>query len=423
MRRVLIAGAGPSGALLGCLLSAGGWDVTVHDNRGDPRLAETFSNKPGGRRHIGILLMKRGLAAVERAGISKSDLASYSAAIGGRRIHKGGVAQEFLWGANGACSAISREHLVADLINRAEAGGVRFLFNSAVTGVDFEKCTAVVKPAGAAADDASGSVEEFDVIVGADGVNSVVREQSKIAYTISDVGLGYCWVHIAAEIDTSLVNLWPHPAGFFHALPTPQGTLNLTVVASSTMLKKFSEDPAFCKEYMQEHVGQLMHIAPADLPELVSAATKGVFRKVTCTRLTNPAGNAVVVGDAAHAMAPFLGQGMNISLEDSSVLADLLLDPQHSVAEALDAFEKLRKPEVDACQALVDEQQQYLMTYVNNPVTRLQMRFHGWMHSFFPSLWCPPVRDMVNSSTHSYAKALELQRGQNQWTCLGRVYE
>eukprot|EP00755_Sulcionema_specki_P011210 Sspe_Gene.7472::Locus_2530_Transcript_1_1_Confidence_1.000_Length_1738::g.7472::m.7472/K00486/KMO; kynurenine 3-monooxygenase len=408
--RVLIAGAGPAGALLACLLSQQKHSVVVYDKRTDPR--EDVRNQSYSDRYVGLLLTERGLAAVERIGLGLEAMKAYTSVVTGRRIHQHDSVTELDWGVGSYWHAIDRMELLSDIVNRAETQGADFTFNVGVESIDFPNGVATMT---------DGSQEHFDLIVGADGVNSVVRRQSGVSHEVVDLDVGYCWAEIpTGDLDTSRVNVWPHPEGIVHGLPSAKDTVNLTVVAKVNTLRQFTDDPVACREYCERHLQALLRIFPC-LPEAVSSAAKGKFRKVLCSGLVNKVGNCVLIGDAAHSMAPFLGQGMNCSLEDAVVLADLICS--HPLEEALQEFERCRKPEIDACHALVDQQETYFKRLVKCPLTQLRIKFHAWARWVSPWRVCPPIREMVNSRSYSYSEVLALQCKQNHWSCLGRVYE
>ena len=408
MKEVVIVGAGPSGALLSCLLQKRGYSVTVHDMRGDPRVEVGLNTTTN--RYVGLLLSRKGAAALARAGVGQEDLSRYSAVVRGRSVWNGDGATEFDWGRDEGSRAIDRLALLSDIVERAEKAGVAFHFNSSVLSVD--TTTKEIHTA-------SGTFP-YDLLVGADGVNSVIRSHCGFTHSEKVLASGYCWAEIPQPdfVDPTRVNVWAHPEGIIHGLPSRKGHLNLTVIAKKETLKEFTADPIKCSKYFATHLPRLVEAAPGMAGD-VAGAQKGVFRKVSCR--SHISGDVVVIGDAAHAMAPFLGQGMNCSLQDAVVLDECLAGDD--ITKALTEYNRLRLPEADACQALVEVQQHYFFSLVRSRIIRIRMQLHALLRTFFPFYICPTLREMVNSSDYTYAEALKQQTAQNHLLCLGRVYE
>ena len=186
-------------------------------------------------------------------------------------------------------------------------------------------------------------------------------------------------------------------------------------------MDSFKGNPDKTRDYMKEHASRFLAVDDS-IPEQIASAECGVFRTVTSDMISSK-GNAVIIGDAAHAMSPYLGQGMNISLEDASVLSSCLRDSSNDIPGALQKFSLLRTPEYKACHSLVDLQQKYFTKYIREYLTSFRMKYHSIMRWIAPIAYCPPLREMVNSPGYTFAEAEVMLTKQNQSWCIGRVYE
>jgi kynurenine 3-monooxygenase len=348
---VTLAGAGLVGSLMALFLARRGFQVDVLERRPDMRRETVEAG-----RSINLAISARGLYGLRQVGLEEEAL-RHAIPMRGRMIHPlaGELAlQPYGEDESQHINSISRAWLNQYLMTHAErTGKVRIRFKQRIQHVDFGSGTLTV------VDEDSGATREerTAVLLAADGSGSTVRQEMarRPGYTSTQELLshGYKELTIAAgpggafRIEKHVLHIWPRGLFMLFALPNEDGsftcTLNLPFEGpvSFASLDSPSKLTAFFQEYF-----------PDALP-LMPALTHDFFHHPTGSMVTvkgapwHVGGQAVVLGDAAHAMVPFFGQGMNCGFEDCGVLDGLLA--RHSRwEEAFAEFFRLRKPHADA---------------------------------------------------------------------------
>ncbi|BBD80566.1 FAD-dependent oxidoreductase [Aerosticca soli] len=351
-----VIGAGLVGALLARLLALRGLAVEVFEKRPDPRL-DGFT----GGRSINLALAERGLKALRTAGLAESALAQavmmrgrmIHAGAGNAELHRYGVDdREVLW-------SLSRAALNRLLIDAAEAAGARFHFGQALVGVDFSRRRLRLA-------DGRGIAREVEagVWLGADGAGSALRaamaEVTPLGEHIEPLDHGYKELTIAPRhpgpggrdgerfaLEPHALHIWPRGGYMCIALPNADGsftvTLFLPLTGEGASFARLA-DPAAAEAFFAADFPDLLPLIPRFATDY---AAHPVGRLATL-RLAHwhLDDRAVLLGDAAHAIVPFHGQGMNCGFEDALLLSDLLADTAPATAFA--EFQRLRQPQADA---------------------------------------------------------------------------
>lgn len=389
---VAVVGAGLVGALLAVLLARRGMNVTMFERRPDMR-KQTIS----AGRSINLNITLRGLRAMEIAGV-KDEILRQSVPMMGRLMHsKTGELTYQPYGRNDSeyGNSISRAEMNKTLMTEAEATGhVKIEFNSRVTGIDLNGTELTVK------DETSGAERKrkFDVVIGSDGSASAVREDMmKIqgcSCTQSFLDYGYKELCIppstesAFQMDGKVLHIWPRGMYMLIALPNFDGSFTLT------LFLPYEGDVSF--ERLQKE-SDVQHFFEAQFPDAVP-----LIEKLVETFFENPTGSMVTVkchpwhyddsvlllGDAAHAIVPFFGQGANCGFEDLTVL-DELLDKHLKNGtvgwrELFSEFTELRKKNADAIADMAFENFIEMRDKVGRPEFLLQKAVEKVLEKHFP---------------------------------------
>ena len=419
-RRMTIVGAGLAGALLATLLAKRGWQVDVFERRGDPRV----SGYAGGR-SINLALAERGLHALRSAGADAAVLGK-AVMMRGRMVHLldgsqqlqryGRDDSEVIW-------SVSRGELNIVLLDAAEAGGARLHFDRRLDRVDWDGRTARF------VDDRDASVHThaFNALLGADGAGSALRaamqQRGDLGERLEPLGHGYKELEIPPasdgdfRIEPNALHIWPRGNYMCIALPNDERTFTVTLFLPS------EGDPSFNTVTNGAAARALFERDFADaiplLPNLQHDFEHNPIGVLATLYLDNwhLDGRAVLLGDAAHAMVPFHGQGMNCAFEDCVALANHL-DAGHAGSEpdlqaAFAAFENERRPNAQAIQAMALENYLEMRARVDDADFLLQRALERQLAERHPDRFVPRYA-MVTFRRLPYATAFERGRVQRE---------
>lgn len=409
--RVAIAGAGLAGTLTACLLAARGWRVDVFERRLDPR-----RHGDSGGRSINLALATRGIHALRAARLDIETM-RHTVAMRGRMVHVAGSfpqlhpygrdPQDVIW-------SIHRGRLNRLLLDAAERAGACVHHGAAVEHVDCRTRELILS---------SGRRARFDLLIGADGADSRVR--AALAHT-ADLGIdcerqphGYKELEIPATADGGFrlephaLHLWPRGGYMCIALPNTEGSFTTTLFLPVDGSDHDDRDtPSFASLPDGRAARRLFERVFPDLSPHVPAleadfdthpvGTLGTLR----LQRWHAHGHTVLLGDAAHAMVPFHGQGMNCALEDAVALARQLDAHPHERATALAAFEAERRPNALAIQAMALENYIEMRARVATPGYALERELSAWLAERHPERFVPRY-SMVTFQRVPYTLAYE----------------
>lgn len=352
-KSVVIVGAGLAGCLMACYLAKAGHRVSVYERRPDPR-AKGYV----GGRSINLALSTRGIRGLEGAGLAETVMQKDAIPMRGRRIHPpGGGATGFQpYSANegDAINSVSRGGLNLTLLGAAAAmPGVSFYFDHPCHDVDLEGPAALLTDSAARPVRAAG-----DVVLGCDGAFSPVRGRlqkvDRFDYAQSYLHHGYKELHIPPApngefaMEPNALHIWPRGGAMMIALPNRDRSFTCTLFwpfAGEHSFESLHSD-AEIKRHFEQHYPDAVPL----MPGLVEDYRRNPASSLVTVRCWpwQWGGRVAVLGDAAHAIVPFYGQGMNCAFEDCRALADCLERHGGDFARALPEFASLRKPHADA---------------------------------------------------------------------------
>jgi kynurenine 3-monooxygenase len=347
---VTIVGAGLAGALMAIFLARRGTPVELLERRADPR-RETLD----AGRSINLALADRGLAALEAAGLG-ADVRALLIPMRGRMLHDLDGTQTLVpYGqrADEVIYSVSRPGLNALLLDRFEGdSGTEIRFEHACAGADFEHQQLLIeRPNG------ERIARPLERVIAADGGGSTLRRSLIRHFDARSreqlLPHGYKELTLPAapdgshQIDANALHIWPRGGYMLIALPNLDGSFTVTLFLAN------SGDPGFATLTTRDAINAFFEREFPDvcalMPDLAAEFLEhptGEMGTVRCERWAVE-NQLLLIGDAAHAIVPFHGQGMNCAFEDCVVLDRLLADSD-DLAAAFSRFESLRLPEANA---------------------------------------------------------------------------
>ena len=407
-QRIAIIGGGPAGSLLAILLARRGLEpVVIERGRRFSRAA------PRGGRSINLALAARGIAALRRVGI-EAEVAKLLIPMRGRMVHDLRGAQRFLpYGqrATEEIYSVSRATLNTLLYElAAQRHGVEYRFGQQCVGVDADGTPLI--------DAGTGPQRlEADVVLAADGAGSEVRRAlaANGAITAREELLdhGYKELTLAARggefaLHANALHIWPRGGFMLIGLPNPDRTFTATLFLPHRGEPSFaSVGPAEARAFFEREFADAVPLIP-ELERDYAAHRVGLLGTVHC-RPWSFANRVLLVGDAAHAIVPFHGQGMNAAFEDCAVLDELI--GRHQSAQGHDwpaifaAFEADRAPNAHAIAEMALENYREMRDDVRDPKFQLRADLSFELERRFPGRFIPRYSMVMFHPEISYAEA------------------
>lgn len=409
-KNISIVGAGLIGSLLAIYLRKQGHSVTVFERRPDLRKADISAGKS-----INLALSNRGCKPLKEVGLEE-EMLKMIIPMKGRMMHNTAGELSFQpYGKEGqAINSISRGGLNALLMDRAEELGAQIKFEHKCLDVDLEESKIVL----------SHGNDSFkvtsDLIFGTDGAFSVVRaamqKQDRFSYSQSYIPHGYKELVIPATstsdfaIDKNALHIWPRGEYMLIALP------NLDASFTVTLFLPF-EGTGYCFEGLntdEEILRFFKKVFPDALDHMPSLLDD--FR-------INPASSLVTVksypwihnktmilGDAAHAVVPFYGQGMNCGFEDCFMLNKFIEKNGDDWETTFKEFGESRPQNSDAIADLALENFVEMRDKVGDETFLLRKKIEAHINKLYPNRWIPQYSMVTFNDQISYSYAMHVGR-------------
>lgn len=415
-REYTLIGAGLAGSLLALLLARRGARVRVFERRPDPRR----SGYVGGR-SINLALAERGLHGLRLAGL-ESDVMAQAVMMRGRMVHELGEPERFMrYGKDDSevIWSVNRGRLNLSVLAAAEAAGAQFHFDAGLEHADFDARTLDFRRA-----DGSAARTTFDCVIGADGAGSALRAAmlrvTDLGERIEWLGHSYKELEIPAaanggfRIEPNALHIWPRGGYMLIALPNIDGSFTVTLFLGNHGDPSFATlpDAAAVRAFFAEHFADAAALMP-DYPNDFMQNPTGTLATLRLEQW-HLDGRAVLIGDAAHAIVPFHGQGMNCAFEDC-VEIDRLLAEHSDLESAFAEFHVRRKPNADAIADMAVENYTEMRDSVANDRFVLLKQLERSLAGQFPDRFVPRY-SLVMFRRVGYAEAQ--RRGRVQWQIL-----
>ncbi|RNI28638.1 FAD-dependent oxidoreductase [Rufibacter latericius] len=410
-----VMGGGLVGCLLSLYLAKQGYRVDVYERRPDLRRTDI-----GGGRSINLALSDRGWRALETIGIAE-DIKKVAIPMYRRVMHdKNGNLSFQPYGQEGqAIYSVSRGGLNQALLDLAEAEPTISLhFQQQVMEVEVatNKVTML--------DTVSGQEHHVqpDVIFAADGAYSMVRlslqKTDRFNYEQSYLDYGYKELTIPPapdggwQLEKNALHIWPRGQYMMIALPNVDGSF------TCTLFFPYEGDPSFQSLQTEAQVNSFFQEIFPDVTALMPDLAQEFFENPVGSLVTikclpwRHSGKILLLGDAAHAIVPFYGQGMNAGFEDCTILRGLLEQHQDDWETIFQTFQDLRKPNTDAIADLAVYNFIEMRDKVADPRFLLQKKVESKITAQYPDAWLPLYSMVTFSPDIPYAEALA--NGQRQ---------
>lgn len=415
---ISIVGAGLVGSLLSIYLAKRGYKVSVYERRFDMR-----KHFLGGGRSINLALSNRGIRALEEVGLA-AEMKRHSVPMRGRLMHdlQGNLTFQ-PYGTKGQyINSISRGGLNMFLMDEAEKLGVEFFFEHRCIDLNLEKTELTF--------DHQHQIRHHksDLIIGADGAFSAVRAALQISdrfeYSQHYIEHGYKELRIPPGpggeflMEKEALHIWPRESYMLIALPNPDATFTVTLFYPFEGAQSFQQ--LTTDEQIQSFFQKTFPDAAALMPSLVEDFRDNPTSSLVTIRCSPWVKNdTLLIGDAAHGIVPFFGQGMNAGFEDCSVLNRLLDSHHDDWSKATAEYQVLRKADADAIAQLALGNFIEMRDLVADPEFLLRKKIEGRLHELYPQLWIPLYGMVTFHENIRYSEALEM--GRRQQVIMDRV--
>src|SRR5438093_504035 len=430
--KFVLIGSGLAGGLLAAYLGRRGYDVYLYERRADPR----EGNMVGGR-SINLALSTRGIQALEQIGIA-DEVLKHAIPMRGRMIHPARAGDRIIFAPydvdpNKHINSIGRAALNTTLIEAAQRySNVRVHFNHKCTDVDLDSATAqLLKTNGssvAAGVSPANPQNEIiqahgDAVIGVDGAFSAVRQSMQMhidnfQYDESYLAHGYKELTIPPGPDGSwrmeknALHIWPRKSFMMIALPNPDGSFTCTLFWEFEGPRSFAttKTDADVRRFFDEEFPDAFPLMPTLLEDFRQNPT-GSLVTIRCAPWFYY-DKVCLLGDAAHAVVPFYGQGMNAAFEDCVVLDECLEKFPDNRERAFAEYFSRRKENADARADLAIGNFIEMRDKTASKTFRAKKKLDHLLEAALPRIYLP-LYTMVTFTRIPYAEAAQRARRQD----------
>ena len=406
---ITIAGAGPVGTLLAIILARHGHSVNLFESRPDSRLKSIYQGKS-----INIALSDRGWLALEAVGLDRL-VKQQAIAMHKRIMHaiEGSLTEQAYGKESQAIWSVSRAGINEQLLDLAEQEPlISIKFDQRLVDVNFNNACASFLH--------EHNIEKVsaDILFGADGAYSKVRrlaqETPRFSYSQSYMPQSYIELHIPANDDGSFkmakdaLHIWPRNKFMLIALPNPDGSF------TCTLFLDFQGDVSFAslterdnvEQFFQANFADAMALLENPIDDFMAKTANPLFLVKVDPWVINE--KVALIGDAAHAMVPFYGQGMNCGFEDCRELGQLITEYNHNWSKIFPAYQAQRKINADAITELAQRNFIEMSEHSGQARFLLQKQIEAEFHQRHPELWTPLYSMVTFSPDIPYSTALTI---------------
>src|SRR6478672_2962892 len=433
--RLTLIGSGLAGGLLGAFLGKRGYEVELYERRADPRAGNTV-----GGRSINLALSTRGIHALAQLGLA-DEVLRHAIPMRGRMIHEksGGLHfSPYDRDPNKHINSIGRAALNTTVIEAAlRYPNVRVFFNHTCSDVDLDPAKAYLSQHNGTLGQSSGSepantvASSADAVIGVDGAFSAVRQSlqrklNRFVYDESYLAHGYKELTIPPspdgkwQMEKEALHIWPRKSFMMIALPNPDGSFTCTLFWEFTGPRSFESTKTDddVRRFFDEEFRDAVPHMPKLLEDFRENPT-GSLVTVRCAPWCYK-DKVALVGDAAHAVVPFYGQGMNAAFEDCVVLDQCLAQFPNERGRAFAEYFSRRKENADALARLAVSNFIEMRDKTASGLFRAKKKLDHLLEGLLPGIYLP-LYTMVTFTRMPYSAGARRARLQDRIVYAGLV--
>lgn len=399
---VAIVGAGLVGSLQAILMAKKGYQVSVFERREDLRKAKLIAG-----RSINLAISDRGWKAVKLANAEK-DVMDIAIPMYQRCMHAvdGTLTYQNYGKENQAIYSVSRGELNQRLMNISDENeNVEFFFDRKCLDVDLETNTLSFLNS----QTGEKELHAFDKIFATDGTYSAIRTRMQKStvfnYTQAYLDHGYKELYIPANADgthkmeKNCLHIWPRGEFMMIALPNLDGSFTCTLFFP--MKGEVSFESLKTEQDVLNFFEKTFPDAIPLMPDLIERYMHNPMSTLMTVRCEpwNYKDQVLLLGDSAHAMVPFYGQGMNCGFEDCTVLNEMLEEANGNWDGLLDRFSAQRVPDGNAIIDLALDNYIEMRDLTGDPNFLLQKKIEAKFAALYPNKWMPLYSQVTFSDT------------------------
>ena len=386
--KITIIGSGLTGPAMGMLLANNNFDVDIFERRSDMRSSNTYSG-----RSINLALSQRGITTLKEINIF-DDIKNNIIPMSGRLIHDIDGDTNFQpYGSNKneVIYSVSRSDLNKKLINKAEKiRNINFYFDQELTDIDIKNKILIFN---------KENKINFNHIIGCDGSSSVLRQKiiKKNSTTYKKIPLGHGYKELTIhpsgsnnyKIDSNVLHIWPRNDFMLIALPNMNKTFTCTLFMSMNGSLSFESinDRNDIKTFFKTYFPDITKL----IPDFIDQYLNNPIGKLA-TIYMNPwhyDNIALLIGDAAHAIVPFFGQGMNAAFQDCYVLNRLIVKYKNDWRKIFAAFSEIHVKNGHAIANMAIENYEEMRNSVNKEKYKLERNIELRLEKELDDLFIP----------------------------------
>ncbi len=408
-KNTVIIGAGLVGSLLSIYLSKRGYKVKIYERRSDMRRQDMIAG-----RSINLALSDRGIRALEEVGLM-DEIRKICIPMHGRFMHNADGSTAYQpYGKEGQyINSVSRGELNCKLMDLAEEKGVEIIFNQKCENIDWNKNKIHLENIA----NHEQLTINYELCFGSDGAFSAARlthqlQHDRFQYNQYYIDFGYKELTIPGGenrsflLEKNALHIWPRGNYMMIALPNLDGSF------TCTLFFPFEGEVSFATLDTSEKVRKFFEKTFTDAAPLMPTLEEDFLKNPTSSLVTVKCfpwireDKFALIGDAAHAIVPFFGQGMNCGFEDCAILNSLIDKYSDNWTEILKAYQSLRKPDGDAIADLALNNFIEMRDKVADPKFLLQKKIESAFSKKYPDKWIPLYSQVTFCPQIRYSEAL-----------------